>query len=306
LDFACPKRWYGFGIRVLGCRSLFWKLIQATGLYRIYELSTFPPEEALREIRRLRPTSLAGYPAGLYYVAKLMRPSDRRAIPLRWISVGGANLPPGVRREIEAGFQAPVFETYACRETALIAWECPATGELHVCDDHIILEVLDQGLPVAPGEAGEVVVTVLHSFAQPFLRYRIHDVVVRGKVPCSCGAPYSTLHRVEGRANDRILFPGARSRPPGPIFDFMEEQTDWIRQFQLVQERLDLVILKLVVSRRPEPQKLRSLEMVCRNFLGPEFEFKVEFVDELMSEPGTKFRPSLCRIQPPDEDLPAW
>jgi len=218
----------------------------------------------------------------------------------------GANLPPGVRREIEAGFQAPVFETYACRETALIAWECPATGELHVCDDHIILEVLDQGLPVAPGEAGEVIVTVLHSFAQPFLRYRIHDVVVRGTDPCSCGAPYSTLHRVEGRTNDRILFPGARSRPPGPIFDFMEEQTDWIRQFQLVQERLDLVILKLVVSRRPEPQKLRSLEMVCRNFLGPEFEFKVEFVDELMSEPGTKFRPSLCRIQPPDEDLPAW
>ena len=302
--FRIPERMARLRDPGLGCRSLIWKLIQATGLYRIHELRTFPADEVVANLRRVRPDSLAGYPGGVYYVAKMLTEDDRKVIKPRWVAVGGADVLPIMRKEIERGFGTRLYETYACRETAMIAWECRQTRSLHVCDDHLILEVMKDGRPATSGETGEVVVTVLHSFAQPFIRYRIHDSVTKGEDRCSCGAPFSTLQNVEGRTNDRIMFRDGPSRPPGPIFGFIEDDIDWIRQYQLIQERFDLVILKLVLLDQPIQEELEALERVSRQFLGAQVDFRIEYVDELMPEPGKKFRPSLCKILDSEDAMP--
>lgn len=129
-------------------------------------------------------------------------------------------------------------------------------------------------------------------------------MVTKGEDQCSCGAPYSTLHNIEGRTNDRILFQGGPSRPPGPIFDFIEEEATCVQQYQLVQERLDLVILKQVLLDEPASKELTKLEETSREFSGPEVEFRIEFVDELFVEPGRKFRPSFCRLMDIEDTFP--
>ena len=100
------------------------------------------------------------------------------------------------------------------------------------------------------------------------------------------------------------MFEDRPSRPPGPIFDFIETQLPWVRQFQLVQHRLDLVELKLVPMPDSEPGPIEELERVSREFLGPHIHFQIRFVDELTTEAGSKFRPSLCKLLKSEADIP--
>jgi len=58
------------------------------------------------------------------------------------------------------------------------------------------------GRPVGVAPTGGGVVTVLHSFAMPFIRYSIGDLAVRGLDRCPCGAPWSTLTAIHGRTVD--------------------------------------------------------------------------------------------------------
>ena len=83
-----------------------------------------------------------------------------------------------MRRHITETFAAPVFNLYASNEFNVIAWECQETGELHTCDDGVIIEVLKDGRPAAAGERGEVVGTNLHSFAMPLIRFRLGDIII--------------------------------------------------------------------------------------------------------------------------------
>ena len=64
--------------------------------------------------------------------------------------------------------------------------------------------------PAAEGERGEVVVTALHSFAVPFIRYRLEDSVVKGKDACACGKLFSTIRSILGRTSEYFPLPDGR------------------------------------------------------------------------------------------------
>ncbi|MDP6106970.1 MAG: hypothetical protein QGI33_00850 [Candidatus Brocadiia bacterium] len=140
-------------------------------------------------LRRYRPDVLGGYPGTLARLAEAITERDRRDISPRILAAGGGVLTGGMHGQIRTGFQAPVYDLYGSYELPLIAWECKETGELHTCDDGVIVEVLRNGRPAGPGEQGELVGTNLHSFAMPFIRYRQGDVVTRGAGRCTCGLP---------------------------------------------------------------------------------------------------------------------
>ena len=119
------------------------------------------------------------------------------AVRPRLVIIGGEVATPAMRLRIRETFGAPLAETYASHECPLIGWECRHSGDLHTCDDGVLVEVLREGDPVDPGERGEVVVTNLHAYAMPFIRYRIGDLATRG-APCALRRP--------------VRLPSARSR----------------------------------------------------------------------------------------------
>jgi phenylacetate-coenzyme A ligase PaaK-like adenylate-forming protein len=101
-----------------------------------------------------------------------------------------------MRQRIEAGFGAPVIDFYDSHEFNMIAWQRPGTGYYQLAAQSVISEVLQDGHPVEIGEQGEFVGTALHSWAMPFIRFRLGDIVTRGEAP-------STLKEIQGvgRAN---------------------------------------------------------------------------------------------------------
>jgi phenylacetate-CoA ligase len=269
------------------------RALQALGLYRQLRIHALePPGEILRTLARYRPDVVTGY-AGV--VARVAHSAGGAADGLRprFVAVHSDTLTPHMRTQIETAFAAPVYQIYDSNEFNVIAWECVRSGALHTCDDSTLVEVLIDGRPAAPGERGEVVLTALHSFAMPFIRYALGDLVTQGDALCGCGQPFATIRAVQGRMFDYFPLPDGRAVHPYEIIAILGETAPWIREFQLVQERMDLVRLRLVPSESPSAARLAGLEHAIAAFLGRDVTVRVEAVDEIRLEPNAKLR--VCR-----------
>jgi phenylacetate-CoA ligase len=115
------------------------------------------------------------------------------------------------RRRIEEAWGRKPFEVYAATETAGIASECEQHRGMHLFEDLVITEVVDEdNRPVPPGVYGEkVLVTVLFSRTMPLIRYEMSDSVRPATSHCPCGRSFALIDGIQGRAEDVLRFPAA-------------------------------------------------------------------------------------------------
>lgn len=245
------------------------------------------PEEIVRALHQFRPAVVSGYPGVLARIAQTISSDELRLLRLRFVSTGGEVLTPLMRQQIQDGFSAPVYDTYVSIEFNLLAWECRATGEYHSCDDGLILEVLREGIPVAEGERGEVVGTDLHSFAMPLIRYQLGDVATKGSQTCPCGQPFSTIRSIQGRMIDYFVLPCNRVVHP---YEFGVIKVPWIREFQVTQEGLDSIVMRVIPFHRPSTRELAELVEPIVKLVGPDVQFRVDLVSEIPMDANGKFR----------------
>jgi phenylacetate-CoA ligase len=255
------------------------------------------PAQVAAQLRDARPDVLVGLPGMLDRLAAPELADVVRAVRPRVVIVGGEVATPAMRLRIRETFAAPLYETYASHECPLIGWECHHSGDLHTCDDGVLVEVLRDGQPVGPGERGEVVVTNLHAYAMPFIRYRIGDLATRG-APCGCGAPFATIGEIQGRMIDYFPLPDGRLLHPYEIVSrLVWGPREWMRQYQLVQERRDRVVLYAVADEPPAAERVREIERTVRPILGPGVEFEVRLVGRIPFESTGKLRPSRSMVR---------
>jgi phenylacetate-CoA ligase len=265
-----------------------------TGLLRYEEIDCFaPPQVLLAQLRKLQPDVLRGYPANLSWLTGFFTDADRKQIRPKLIVTDSETITTDMRERIRDGFGARVVDFYDSHEFNMIAWECVPGGSYHVSDASIIVEVVRDGRAAQPGEEGELVATALHSFAMPFIRYRLGDLVTRGPSRCACGAASSTLAAIQGRTFDRFELPGGRSIHPYRLATRLVSSAPWLRQFQIVQEEIDRIRLRLVVMAGSVPPGDWSDELrrVFGASLGEGIHLEMEIVDRIAAEPSGKFRP---------------
>jgi phenylacetate-CoA ligase len=248
------------------------------------------PQTLFERLRSFRPDIVTGFPGVLTRLA-----AEAEATPLdgfgpRFVVTHSEVLTPAMRARIRSGWRAPVYEDYASNETRLIGWECPAGGGLHTCDDAVILEVLRDGRPVGVGERGEVVVTALHSYAMPFIRYRLGDIVTRDEETCACGLPFAKIRTIQGRMLDFFHLPDGRWVHPYEIIEGIDDRIEWISQYQLVQERVDRIVLLFVPVGDVPAARIAEFERFAAGVVGPRVEICAQPVPEIPPGEGGKFR----------------
>jgi phenylacetate-CoA ligase len=275
-------------------RQIHSKLLNRLGLFRLQRVDCLlPPVEVVKGLQRIQPDIITGYAGAVAHAASAVLETGQQG-PIRpRIVTTGAEVRTGpMTRQISEAFGVRPFNVYGAHEVNIIAWECPRTGQMHTCDDNVIVEILrPDGTPAATGDRGEVVITALHSLAMPFIRFRMDDVVTRGQESCPCGLPFATIRAVQGRMLDYFPLPDGRLLHPYEILDHvLHDRAEWSRRYQLVQERRDRVVLRVVLSNKPSKQRLDEIRRDARKALGGDVEFVIDFVQEIPSEPNGKFR----------------
>jgi phenylacetate-CoA ligase len=239
----------------------------------------------VRIIEAVRPHAIVAYTAAAVDLARWVLANERRTWGTIPVICAAEKLWPQDRALLVEAFGPSVFDTYGSRETMLLAAECEAHDGLHVQSENVVVEILvtENGATRAaePGEIGEVVVTDLHNYAMPFIRYANGDLAVRGKrARCACGRSLPRIASVEGRVAD-TLRDGRGGKIGGMIFmNAMVPLAGAVREFQAVQHADDSVTLKVVPTRAWGDDARAHVARMMRDYLG-DLSVKLELVDEI-------------------------
>lgn len=249
---------------------------------------------AVAEVIRLRkPDVLVCYSQAGADLARFINEHDlrpRESIP---VICGAERLFGADRAAMEHAFGPAVFESYGAREVMLIAMESSARDGLLVQMENLIVEVIvrdsnGRERPARPGETGEVVLTDLHNFGMPFIRYANGDLAVAGdEGKSACGRAHQRLASIEGRVTETLTdHTGARMN--GLVFNVMFASFgNSVRQFQAVQRADKSIILRVVPSETFDDATERVVYDVAARYM-PGLPFELHTVSEIPPLPGGK------------------
>jgi phenylacetate-CoA ligase len=281
-----------------GDGKLIGRSLRALGVHQRHLVDGLQePARIAVQLREARPDVLIGLSGMLDRLTAPELADVIAGVRPRLVVIGGEVATPAMRLRIRRAFAAPLHETYGSHECPLIAWECRHSGDLHTCDDGVLVEVLRDGTPAEPGQRGEVVLTNLHAYAMPFIRYRIGDLATRAG-PCGCGAPFGAIGEVQGRMIDYFPLPDGRLLHPYEIVTHLVwGPGEWLRQYQLVQEERDRVVLYAVTDGPPPAERLAEIDRTVRPLLGAGVRFEVRMVERIPFESTGKLRPSRSLVR---------
>jgi phenylacetate-CoA ligase len=226
--------------------------------------------EVVAVIRKLRPRALFCYAQAGAELARYINRTGARDWDTIPVLCGAERVWPADRAALEQAFGPAVFETYGCREVMLIASECAEHDGLHVQVENLVVELVGaDGKPVAPGQVGEVVLTDLHNYGQPFIRYANGDMAVAmPDQPCRCGRAHPRLASVEGRSTE-TLRDREGNAVGGMVFNLaFSPLAEAVRQFQAVQHRDGSITIKVVPAGAELPAAaVAHVEKSCARYL---------------------------------------
>ncbi len=234
------------------------------------------PRRQLDWLRRVDPDYLLSFPSNLEFLARLAAESGVRLPKLRAIQAISETLTDEARAGIESAFGVPVRNTYSCAEAGYLASPCPAGHGLHVHAENVYLEVLDDaGDPVAPGETGRVVLTTLHNFRTPFVRYEVMDRATVAAGPCPCGRGLPLLTAVSGKSHPVLRLPDGSWQNSSRLAVRMRKIGGFY-QFRITQLAPDRYAVRVIPSAEWSPDHAGRVVDMVREFCRHAVEVTVE------------------------------
>ncbi|MDA8123451.1 MAG: AMP-binding protein [Deltaproteobacteria bacterium] len=208
-------------------------------------------------LRDLGVTGYVGTPSFLMTIlekAKEMGIVPGDGLQLRVALVAAEMLPESLRKRLKEEFGIQVRQGYGTADVGSLAYECHEAKGMHV-NDEIVLELLDpaSGNPVAPGEIGEVVVT-LPSETYPLVRFATGDLSIYTNDSCPCGRTSSRLLRIVGRIDQVTKVKGMFVHPEQ--VSQLEKKVSEVSAIQLVISRTgheDIMTIRALLSAGASP-----------------------------------------------------
>lgn len=258
-------------------------------------------EEAMENyvmvLRQFRPKHVLAYANAMYLFAKYCKENSISDIRPVSIITSAEVLEEEEKSYIEEVFACKVFNRYGCREVSVVASECEAHSGLHICAETLYVEfVKSDGSPARPGELGEIVITDLFNYGMPFIRYKIEDMGVMGNSSCPCGRGLPLMEMVGGRVTDFLETMEGVKVSGASVTIYLISNVPGIRQAQFVQDRKDLIKLKIVRGEKFDEQSVSYLNKKIPEFFGNITKVEYEYVDDIPREPSGKYLFSICRI----------
>ncbi|HEX2189570.1 MAG TPA: hypothetical protein VHG51_11760 [Longimicrobiaceae bacterium] len=264
----------------------FWRM-NAAGNALLFSSYHIAPDTVGHYVDRLasfRPELIDSYPSSIEPIARHVLEQGITGVRPRAVVTSSETLTPEVRSLVSEAFGCPVFDYYGAAEMAALVTQCER-GSYHVNPEFGVVELLRDGIPAGPGEAGEIVATGFINPVMPLVRYATGDVAAWREGECACGRAFPMLDRIEGRRDDVLVTPeGRRVGRLDPIFKAVGS----IFEAQIVQDAPDHVRVN-VVGGMTEPEEA-ALRNELGNRLGPSMRVSFVRVDAIPRTARGKFR----------------
>ena len=245
---------------------------------------------------REEPDYLISYPSNLEALARYFIERGLHLERLRSARSLGETVGGRIRSACRDAWGVGIADTYSAKEVGYIALQCPENeGVYHVQSENVFVEVVDDdGMPCRPGEVGRVLLTALHNFAMPLLRYEIGDYAEVGKL-CSCGRTLPVLSSIMGRRRNMLVLPDGRKIWPslGRIY---KETSHLVRQFQFVQKSLDRIEARLVNERQFTATEKAWFADILQESLRYPFAIDIIYLEEIPRSRGGKFEDFISEV----------
>lgn len=249
-----------------------------------------------QSVKSYRPEIVVAYVSPLYQLACYMLEHDLSIRAPVSILTGAEPLYEHQRERIEMAFGCPVYNTYGCREVMLIASEAPGMDKMLINADQMVLETLDgRGEPVN-GTPGELLVTDLHAYGMPLIRYRNGDMATLCDRDMRLkGYPWPLMESVDGRRLDMIKTVDGRMLP-GEFFPHLMKDVPGVEQFQIVQKRINSLDVSLVPGPEFTKDVEENLVSTIKQYLGTGMHLELKRVDEIPLTESGKRRVTISEI----------
>jgi len=272
----------------------FWKYLHNYHDLSVVHLSEANMEQYYREMIDLNIKFLRGFPTAVYTFAKYIA-AKHGSLPLKATFTSAEYLQDFQRELIKETFRTNHIDAYGCGDGMGGANQCEQAKGYHINIETSIMEIISaNGSDCMPGEEGEIVLTSLHDYAMPLIRYTPGDVAKVASEQCPCGRSLPLLERIVGRTSDLIDLPNGRSLN-GIAVPFAE-WADKIEKFQLWHTQPDEVILKVIPKVGLMKQDIDHITEIMEHHLGHEIRFAVDLVDDIPLSESGKFRYVVSKI----------
>ena len=249
---------------------------------------TTPLSEQFDWLLDQKPDYLLTFPSNLLALIRLSKERHVKLSALREVITLGEALDPAVREICEKEWGLPVVDAYSSQEFGMLAVQCPAAPHYHVQSENVLVEILDEkDMPCAPGQTGRLVITALHNFATPLIRYEIGDLAIPGE-SCACGRGLPVITRILGRTRNMLTLPsGEQICPRFIVEDFAFDLP--IRQFQIIQENLETLTVRLIADRKLAPKEEERIRKSLIETARHPFKVRIDYVTEIPRSASGKF-----------------
>jgi phenylacetate-CoA ligase len=238
-------------------------------------------------LERQRADYLLALPTNLLFLARHCHEHASK-LRFRGIATIGSPVGPELRALCSATFGAAVTDIYSTIEAGYLALQCPTGPHYHIQSEDVLVEILDEaGNDCAPGQTGRVVVTPLHEYSTPLIRYAIGDYAVSGP-PCRCGRGLPVIAQILGRTRNMLRLQSGELRFPGFSLYRLSELPPVI-QAQAVQTAPSRIEVRLAVRRPLTAREEATARALLGAALGGEFEIAISTCDEIPRAANGKF-----------------
>ncbi len=250
-------------------------------------------EKEMREyvdiINSLKPKFIRGYASSIFFFTKWIEENNIQIHQPHAVFTTSEKLYPNMREKIESVLNCNVYDGYGLNDGGITAYECPEHCGLHIDTERAVMEVVDGDENQLESGEGKILATSLFNYAMPFIRYDTGDLGTITEDVCSCGRGYKLLKELVGRSVDVLVTPEGKNVHGWFFLYIFWEYCKGIKEYQVVQEKLDKINIKIVLEKDFDDKQLDKIkEIIETKSKGWNVEF--EFVDEIKRTTAGKYK----------------
>ncbi len=260
------------------------------GQFHCLNINT-PVDRQIEWLRRIKPDYLHSFSSNVRAIALAIE-DEGEPLKFRGVLTYAEMLTPETRTIISRVFGCNPGDCYSSRECGYLALQSPSSNNWLVQSEVTFLEILDEhDRPCEPGEMGRVIVTPLHNYAQPLIRYDLGDFATFGLNDTS-NLPFPVLSKIHGRTRNLFRFPGGVLIQP----DFMTVTFRHYlnpKQWQVAQVGETTLEIRIVPGCDPSEMDTQGMDRYIRDLLGMD----LTITYKLLTNPRTgKHEDYICEI----------